>query len=53
VLVSLWMLMWTFVLRPRESSPGVLTIACGAILYRWRLRGSIERLAREKKEAAP
>jgi basic amino acid/polyamine antiporter, APA family len=51
--VSLWMLVWTFLLRPRESALGLLTIACGAIFYRWRLRGSIQQLVREKQEAAP
>ena len=50
VLVSLWMLIWTFFLRPRESSLGLMTILCGAIFYRWRLRGA---LAREKLERAP
>jgi basic amino acid/polyamine antiporter, APA family len=53
VLVSLWMLVWTFLLRPRESVLGLITILCGAICYRWRLRESVERLAREKQEAAP
>jgi basic amino acid/polyamine antiporter, APA family len=38
--VSLWMLVWTFVLRPRESTLGLLTILCGAIFYFWRMRGS-------------
>jgi APA family basic amino acid/polyamine antiporter len=48
VLVSLWMLVWTFVLRPRESVLGVVTILCGAIFYRSRLRGSVQRFARAK-----
>jgi basic amino acid/polyamine antiporter, APA family len=38
--VSLWMLVWTFVLRPRESALGLITILCGAIFYFWRMRGS-------------
>jgi basic amino acid/polyamine antiporter, APA family len=38
--VSLWMLVWTFVLRPRESALGLMTILCGAIFYFWRMRGS-------------
>jgi len=53
VLVSLWMLIWTFVLRPRESVLGLATILCGAIFYRWRLRGLLERLAPEKQETTP
>src|SRR5438309_7566586 len=53
VLVSLWMLIWTFVLRPRESVLGLATIFGGAIFYRWRLRGSVQRLAQEKQEATP
>ena len=52
VAVSLWMLAWTFVLRPRESALGLVTILCGATFYRWRLRGSVERAARERQEAA-
>jgi len=47
VVVSLWMLIWTFVLRPHESILGLVTILCGAIFYRWRLRGSVGRLAGE------
>jgi APA family basic amino acid/polyamine antiporter len=39
--VSVWMLVWTFVLRPRESTLGLVTILCGAAFYRWRLRGSV------------
>ena len=38
VLASLWMLTWTLLLRPRESVWGLLTIGCGALLYRWNLR---------------
>ena len=53
VLVSMWMLAWTFVLRPRESVLGLVTILCGAIFYRWRLRDSVARLARQKQEAIP
>ena len=52
VLVSAWMLIWTFALRPRESILGLATILCGAIFYRWRLRGSAERLRQEKQRAA-
>jgi basic amino acid/polyamine antiporter, APA family len=52
VSVSLWMLAWTFVLRPRESALGLVTILCGAAFYRWHLRGSVERATRERKEAA-
>jgi APA family basic amino acid/polyamine antiporter len=51
--VSLWMLVWTFLLRPRESSLGLATILCGAIFYRWRLRGSVQRPAPERQQAAP
>jgi APA family basic amino acid/polyamine antiporter len=39
--MSAWMLVWTFALRPRESTMGLVTILCGAIFYRWRLRGSV------------
>lgn len=53
VLVSMWILVWTFLLRPRESVLGLVTILCGAIFYRWRLRGSVARLARERQEATP
>ena len=42
VLVSAWMLVWTFLLRPRESLLGLATILCGAIFYRWRLRGGAQ-----------
>jgi basic amino acid/polyamine antiporter, APA family len=52
VAVSLWMLAWTFVLRPRESVLGLVTILCGAAFYRWRLRGAIERVAPKRQEAA-
>ncbi|PYU18982.1 MAG: amino acid permease [Acidobacteria bacterium] len=51
--VSFWMLVWTFLLRPRESSLGLVTILCGAIFYRWRLRGSVQRSAPERQQAAP
>jgi basic amino acid/polyamine antiporter, APA family len=51
VLVSAWMLVWTFLLRPRESILGLVTIACGAIFYRWRLRGPARRSEPEKREA--
>jgi basic amino acid/polyamine antiporter, APA family len=36
VLASLWMLAWTLILRPRESGFGLLTVACGGLLYRWK-----------------
>jgi basic amino acid/polyamine antiporter, APA family len=39
--MSAWMLVWTFALRPRESTLGLATILCGAIFYRWRIRGSV------------
>jgi APA family basic amino acid/polyamine antiporter len=38
VIASLWMLAWTLLLRPRESALGLLTIAFGGLLYRWKLR---------------
>lgn len=38
VLASLWMLAWTLLLRPRESAFGLLTIGCGALVYRWKFR---------------
>jgi APA family basic amino acid/polyamine antiporter len=38
IVASLWMLTWTLVLRPRESGLGLLTIGCGALLYRWKFR---------------
>jgi len=37
VLTSLWMLMWTLVDRPREAVWGILTVASGGALYRWRI----------------
>lgn len=52
VLVSLWMLIWTFFLRPRESALGLVTMLCGAMFYHWRLRGNVERIARRKQETA-
>jgi basic amino acid/polyamine antiporter, APA family len=52
VAVSLWMLTWTFVLRPRESVLGLVTILGGAAFYRWGLRGSVERVTRERQETA-
>ncbi|HUI39089.1 MAG TPA: amino acid permease [Candidatus Nitrosotalea sp.] len=36
VIVSAWMLAWTLVDRPREAMWGILTVACGAAVYRWR-----------------
>jgi APA family basic amino acid/polyamine antiporter len=53
VTVSLWMLIWTFVLRPHESSLGLVTILCGAIFYRWRLRGSTKHPSGGREEVAP
>ncbi len=38
VLASLWMLAWTLLLRPRESVLGLLTMGCGGLLYRWKVR---------------
>jgi APA family basic amino acid/polyamine antiporter len=35
---SLWMLLYTLRLRPRESLLGLLTMAVGALLYRWKFR---------------
>ncbi len=39
VLASLWMLIWTLMVRPRESSLGVLTVICGWLFYRWKFPG--------------
>jgi APA family basic amino acid/polyamine antiporter len=38
ILASAWMLCYTAALRPRESLLGLLTMAAGALLYRWRFR---------------
>jgi APA family basic amino acid/polyamine antiporter len=38
IATSLWMLMWTLALRPKESSLGLLTILCGGLLYLWMVR---------------
>lgn len=38
ILASLWMLTWTLMLRPRESALGLLTVAFGALWYRWKFR---------------
>ena len=38
ITASLWMLIWTLALRPRESALGLLTIACGGLWYYWRIR---------------
>ncbi len=35
---SLWMLTWTLALRPTESLLGLLTVAGGGLLYRWKFR---------------
>jgi basic amino acid/polyamine antiporter, APA family len=37
VLASVWMLAWTVVARPREAGWGLLTVACGGLLYRWKM----------------
>ncbi|HVN08966.1 MAG TPA: amino acid permease [Patescibacteria group bacterium] len=37
VVASVWMLAWTLVARPREAGWGLLTVACGGIVYRWRI----------------
>jgi APA family basic amino acid/polyamine antiporter len=42
VLASLWMLTWTLFFRPRESALGLLTVACGGLLYRWKFHRSSE-----------
>ena len=36
--VSLWMLAWTLVLRPKPALLGLLTVASGSILYWWHFR---------------
>jgi APA family basic amino acid/polyamine antiporter len=36
VLISLWMLAWTLVDRPREAMWGLATVACGGLFYRWK-----------------
>ena len=51
IAVSLWMLTWTFLLRPRESSLGLVTILCGGIFYHWRLRDSANHPPREETQA--
>ena len=38
ILASLWMLVWTLVIRPRESALGLLTVCCGGLWYRWKFR---------------
>jgi APA family basic amino acid/polyamine antiporter len=35
---SAWMLCYTAALRPKESFLGLLTIAAGGVLYRWKIR---------------
>lgn len=35
---SLWMLLYTLVLRPVESLMGLLTVGCGVLLYFWKFR---------------
>ena len=35
---STWMLCYTAALRPKESFLGLLTIAAGGVLYRWKIR---------------
>lgn len=42
IAASLWMLIWTFVLHPRECMLGLITIIAGAAFYRWRLHGSFK-----------
>jgi basic amino acid/polyamine antiporter, APA family len=39
VAMSAWMLVWTLWSRPKESALGLLTIVCGALVYRWKLAG--------------
>ncbi len=36
VSTSLWMLSWTLVERPHEATWGLLTVACGGAIYRWK-----------------
>ncbi len=38
ILASLWMLTYTLWSRPAEPLWGLLTIACGGLLYRWQVR---------------
>ena len=35
---SVWMLCYTMALRPKESFLGLLTMAGGAVVYRWFFR---------------
>ena len=52
VAMSLWMLTWMFVVRPRESLLGSLTILCGGIFYHLRLRGSLKDPSSGMRETA-
>jgi APA family basic amino acid/polyamine antiporter len=38
VAASTWMLLYTLVLRPKESLLGIATILCGGLVYWWRFR---------------
>lgn len=49
VLASAWMLAWTVYIRPRESALGLLTVACGGLFYRWKIR---QRLKPRREPAA-
>jgi APA family basic amino acid/polyamine antiporter len=42
VLTSVWMLSWTAVDRPIESALGLATFACGALVYRSKVRSAPE-----------
>jgi APA family basic amino acid/polyamine antiporter len=46
---SAWMLIYTAVLRPKESALGLLTILLGAGLYYWRFRGTAEAESSKQK----
>jgi APA family basic amino acid/polyamine antiporter len=38
LVASAWMLAWTFIYHRQESVLGLLTVACGALVYHWRTR---------------
>ncbi len=39
LVASAWMLGYTAMVRPKESFLGLLTMLCGALVYRWKFRG--------------
>jgi APA family basic amino acid/polyamine antiporter len=41
VVMSLWMLAYTLLLRPQESLFGLLTVGLGGLIYRWKFRKRI------------